>query len=287
MSDPAKNDSVKISYISSDKIVCPVCEYVLQREELHGGRGRIVVDALTEELRHTYKPSEKYGIVTPLLYTITVCPQCVYAAFKNDFTRVNKKTATDIKRTQSSRMTALSQIFPQINFNEPRSLTEGIASYYYAMLCYQYWPSESGPLIKQALSTLRIAWLCHDFHNLEPKQNWDAMARVFYRKARYFYRLAWERDQSRTETIPSDFNLGPDTDKNYGINGIRYLVGYLEYRWGSSSDRDVRKKNLQEARGLLSNIFDVKQDRKLVPAVILANARSLHTAMNEELQDIQ
>lgn len=281
------NDSAKITYISSDKIICPVCDYILQREELHGGRGRIVVDRLTEELRYKYTPSEKYGVVIPLLYPITTCPRCRYAAFKNDFTHIVKQTISHVKRTQHSRDIVLRQIFPEIDFRNRRGLAEGIASYYYAMLCYQYWPPESGPTVKQAMSALRIAWLCTDFHELKPEENWDAMARIFYKKARYFYRLAWEQDRNHKENIPSDFNLGPDSDKNYGIDGVCYLMGYLEYRWGPSSDAELRQKNLQEAKALLSKIFDTDRDRKPVSGIILDNTRSLFAAINTELKDTQ
>lgn len=275
----------RISYVGSEQIVCPICEYIFQREEMHGGRGRIVVDKLTQELRHTYKPSEKYGVVNPLLYAITVCPRCLYAAFKTDFTRVNSKAIAGIKRTQNNRRMALASIFPNIDFATPRTLPEGIASYYYAMQCYQHWLPESGPSIKQAVIVLRIAWLCSDFHELEPQSNWDAMARIFYRKARYMYRLSWEQDQAHKEIIPHDFNLGPDTDKNYGIDGICYLTGYLEFFWGSTSDNDVRIQNLQAAKALISNIFSAKQERKLIPALILTNARNLHSAINAALHN--
>lgn len=273
----------KISYISSDSIICPSCENSLHREELHSRGGRIVTDTRTQELRHTYKPSDKYGIVTPLLYSITVCPRCRYSAFKNDFARVDQETASDIKRTQNIRMATLTDIFPHVDFTGPREMAEGIVSYHYALLCYQYWPVVAGPVIKQGMAALRIAWLCSDLNGIEPENNWDAVARVFYRKARYFYRLAWERDDSREEVLPADFSLGPDSDENYGVDGVRYLASYLEFRWGNNQNIDIRRKNLERIREQLSYFFSTGNNRKAASA-ILTNARNLHAAAGEELK---
>ena len=277
---------MRITYISSEKTVCPVCDATLYREELHSGRGRIVADTLTRELRYIYKPSEKYGIVNPLLYSITVCPQCTYSAFKTDFTRISKQTIAGIRRTENARVFSLSKIFANINFRQPRGLPAGILSYYYALLCYQHWPTDLGPTIKQALATLRLAWLCGDLYALEPDNNWDAMTRIFYRKARYLYRLAWEHDESQTELLPKDFNLGPDTDTNYGIDGIRYLCSYLDFRWGPKYDPTVRKGNLKQAKERLALVFSAKKERRVVPPPILANARDIHTAINDELRNL-
>jgi len=112
------------------------------------------------------------------------------------------------------------------------------------------------------------------------------MAAVFYRKARYFYRLAWQYDEDdkEKEAFPDDFNLGPDTDKNYGIDGIRYLVSYLEFQWGTKSDPRIRKRNLSDAKERLNNFFKVGVAQKKSAPEVLSNAQNLHAAINKELQ---
>lgn len=277
---------MKISYFSSTKIACPICSEELQREELHVGRGRIVVDSMTEELRHTYKPSEKYGIVNPLLYPITVCTNCYYSTFKNDFLRINEQEISAINKTQIKRKTALVNIFPQLNFHKNRSLPEGIASYYYAMQCYECFGKEHAPTFKQGLCALRAAWIVSDLHTIKSDEKWDSFARIFYRKARYLYKLSLEYEQKQEEVLPSDFNLGPDTEVNYGFDGILYLVSLLELRWGPRADGDIRQKNLIAVRTQLSKIFGSGKASQLKPAAIIDNAQRIHGLVNQELKTL-
>ena len=274
---------MKISYISSDKTVCPICEHEFYREEMHGGRGRIVADTLTQELRYTYKPSQKYGTVNPLLYPITACPNCMYASHKTDFKKVTGETKRHIERTQNTRRSSLARVLPMVNFRKSRGLAEGIAAYYYALLCYQYYPTEQSPTFKQGLSSLRIAWLCADWNQTDPDANWHIMANVFYRKARYFYRLAWEKNESGEELFPTDFNLGPSIDKNFGVDGILYLISYLEFQWGPKHDARVRKHNLQDVKEHLSRIFGIGTSARSNATDILTNAQNLYSAINREL----
>ena len=277
---------MKVSYTSSDKTVCPICEYEFFREEMHGGRGRIVADTLTQELRYTYKPSQKYGTVNPLLYPITVCPNCMYASHKMDFTKVTSRAKENIVRTQNIRKTSLERVLPVINFSKPRGLPEGIAAYYYALLCYQYCPAEQSPTFKQGLLCLRIAWLCVDSHQVDSDANWNVMAHTFYRKARYFYRLAWEKNESEDEPFLTDFNLGPSIDKNFGVDGVRYLVSYLEFQWGPKNDVDIRKRNLQSAKEHLSYIFGIGTSARSSVQDILTNAQNLYSAISAELSNL-
>ena len=276
---------MKISYISSDKTVCPICEYEFFREEMHGGRGRIVADTLTQELRYTYKPSQKYGTVNPLLYPVTVCPNCMYASHKADFTKVTSATKRNIERTQNIRRSSLARVLPMADFRKSRGLPEGIAAHYYALLCYQYYPAEQSPTFKQGLLSLRIAWLCVDWHQANPDANWNVMANVFYRKARYFYRLAWDRNESGDELFPADFNLGPSIDKNFGIDGILYLISYLEFQWGPKNDVRVRKRNLQDVKEHLSHIFGLGTASRSSTTDILTNAQNLYSAINTEISN--
>ena len=75
----------KLTFFEKKQSVCPVCEAKFFREDLLSGGGRLIAGNLTRELRRQYDPSKKYGEVRPLLYPVTVCPVCYFAAFPQDF----------------------------------------------------------------------------------------------------------------------------------------------------------------------------------------------------------
>jgi len=75
----------KISFRQKNPTICPVCGYEFYREEMLSGGGRLIAGKLTDELRRTYEKNEKWGVIYPLAYVVTVCPQCLYAAYPKDF----------------------------------------------------------------------------------------------------------------------------------------------------------------------------------------------------------
>ena len=91
--------SERITYFSKDPIVCPVCGSKFFREDLLSGRGRLVAGDLTDELRRMYEPTQKYGELYPIVYSVTVCPVCYFAAFPQDFLSVDDSTKTKLLRT--------------------------------------------------------------------------------------------------------------------------------------------------------------------------------------------
>ena len=275
---------MKLSYYASEKLSCPVCEQGFRREELHTGRGRLSVDKLTPELRHTYAPIEG-AVVTPAIYSITVCPRCLYAAFKTDFLRTFKPGLLEtIHRRQNQRRESMESIAPGIDFSDERTLLGGVVSYYYAMQCYDGMPPESCPAFRQALCALRAAWLLGDLHRQQPGNNWDVLMRVFYRKARFLYKRSLDLEEREQAAIPDDLNLGPDTDKNYGFDGILYIASVLELNWGPRDIIKVRAKNLEVAKMRLSRIFGLGKISKLKPSVLLEHSQRVFALVNKELQ---
>ncbi|MFP4638197.1 MAG: DUF2225 domain-containing protein [Spirochaetaceae bacterium] len=272
-----------VTFFSKKPIVCPVCETSFHREELRTGRGRLIAGELTHELRREYEPSEKYGRVTPILYPVTVCPNCYYAAYQQDFLEVPPEVRRRLDQDRSRRAEAVHGIFPGLDFNSPRDLEEGVASYHFAVMCYEFFPTELSPTFKQGLSCLRAAWLCRDLHRRSPQENYDYLAHVFYRKARFFYEYAVEREQTGEEALPQKFPLGPDLDKNYGYDGVLYLVGLLDYRYGSRRDPEQRRIALERAKRTVAKIFGMGKASKSKPAAILDNAREVYRLIAAEL----
>ncbi len=279
------SDGGSLTYFSKQAIECPVCGASFYREELRRGRGRLIAGSLTTELRRNYEASQKYGEVYPIVYSMTVCPTCYYAAFREDFSKVPDDVVSVLSNETERRMDTMAEIFESLDFTESRDLPEGVASYFLTVMCYDHFPKEFSPTFKQGLASLRAAWLSSDLHRKQPMENFDYLANVFYRKARFFYSVAVERESNGTEPIPNQMHLGPDTDKNYGYDGVLYLSGLLEYRYGPRQDAEKRRVALDRAKRTVAKIFGMGKASKNKPQAILDNARDVYEEIAKELGD--
>ena len=240
--DQQSKKEVAISYYSKDQIECPVCGAKFKREEMYSGGGRVIAGDLTEELRRLYEPSAKYGEVYPLIYSMTVCPQCLYTGFTQDFRVIEKPIAERLLEAMNERYSAVKGLFGYIDFNTARTLHAGAASYYLALLCYDHFDSKYSPTIKQAICALRAAWLFSTLGEKEPEENYTYISKLFYQKALFLYRRALELETTGKEMIAGLKSFGPDVDKNYGYDGVIYLGALLEYRYGQRQDAETRLK---------------------------------------------
>ncbi len=273
-----------VSFFSKEPLVCPSCESKFYREELRTGRGRLNAGDLTEELRRLYVPSQKYGEVYPLIYPVSVCPQCYYAAYHSDFNEIPADKISGIAGSAEKRKNAVEPILGSLDFVNPRGLKEGIASYILAMFCYDFFPDEAVPVFKQGLSSLRAAWLSNSLHEKFPGENYDYLAKIFYRKAAFLYNLAIEYDEKGKQLLSEVANLGPDLDKNYGYNGVLYVSALLEYYYGPDDDPEKRLKALERARTTVARIFGMGKSSREKPGSLLEKAKDLHSAIGEEIK---
>jgi uncharacterized protein (DUF2225 family) len=277
----------KLTFFEKKQTVCPVCSAKFFREDLLSGGGRLIAGNLTRELRRQYDPSKKFGEVRPLLYPVTVCPVCYFAAFPQDFPSVHENHLKQAEVNADERRESIGMIFPQLDFTAPRTLREGIASYYFAVTCYDFYDKRANPTFKAGLAALRAAWLIGDLETQEPGENWEQLQLVFYRKAHFYYRECLERESAGQEPFDAQLHFGPDQDKNYGYYGVIYLAAYLEYKYGSTADAQKRAANLLYARRMMAKIFGVGKSSKDRPAAILDSAKEVYEQMGEEIQRLQ
>lgn len=274
---------MKVTYMSKQELSCPVCENQFRKEELLSGGGRMNAGELTKELHRIYEPTKKYGAVYPLLYPVTVCPSCYYASYASDFNAVDGERVNRLRAEIGDRKTALNRIFPDLDFHDSRTLAEGIASYAFASMCYESAPLATAPRFKQAMSCLRAAWLCMDYHNEEKSGNYDYLAQVFYRKAAFFYTRVVDLEQKGEESVENISHLGPDIDNNFAFDGVLYLSGVLEFKYGQRSNPERRGSQLKKARATVSRIVGMGKSSKSKPSALLELARDLHKQIKEEL----
>jgi uncharacterized protein (DUF2225 family) len=275
---------IKVSFLSKEELHCPLCDASFQKEELLSGGGRLIAGSLTDELHRLYEPSAKFGRVYPLLYPVTVCPECWFAAWEGDFLNLPENSRSRAVQDQEGRIQEAQLVFPPVNFSTPRGLAEGVVSHYLALKCYDYFPKEFSPTIKQGISALRGGWLLDELHGQYPDQHFDWLARRFRKKAQFLYYEAVLSEQSGKEPLSGIKNFGPDTDKNYGYEGMLYLAGLLQYKYGIQ-DTGRRAELLGEAKRTIAKIFGLGKSTKSKPGPLLEHARQLYDNINTELNE--
>lgn len=275
-----------LSYWSKDKMTCPICRKAFDREIMRSGNGRMIAGPLTEELHRQFEPSAKYGRVYPLIYEIGCCPNCYSAFFWSDF---GEKFSADLSdrlyETSDKRKKACEAIFPYFNLKKERTLFDGTAMYYLALMTYDLCPADFLPTMKKGIISLRLAWLCNDINTHCANHNYDYISQVFYRKALFFYQQAIINESQRTEKSSTLANMGPDMDKNYGWDGVIYLCGLLEYKYGQQEDIQLRLKKLNESKISIARIFGLGKSSKSKPGPLLEHARELYDNLTKLVSD--
>lgn len=274
-----------ISFYTKEKTPCPVCNKSFPREQMLSGAGRMIAGELTDELRRIFEPSAKYGIIYPMIYSVGACPNCHTALFWNDFKTLPAESFDVLYAKESERREAVETIFPHYSLSRDRTLFDGAAMYYLALLTYEKVPPSFSPTIKKAIISLRLAWLCGDLHKTCPGYNYDYIQQVFYRKAMFFYQQALEYETGRVESIAGVSHFGPDIDKNYGYDGVVYLCGLLEYKYGQREDINLRLKKLDEYKRAIARIFGLGKSSKAKPGPLLEHSRNLYDNLTKELKD--
>lgn len=277
-----------ISYWSKKKCTCPVCNKEFQREEMLSGNGRMNAGKLTDELHRLYIPSAKFGKIYPLIYTIGACPNCHAAFFWNDFTDIkDEKSLKRIYNKKEERKECVNSIFPYYDLTRNRTLLDGAAMYYLAILTYDEVDLSYLPTMKRAILTLRLAWLCQELEEECPGHNFNVVSDIFYRKAIFFYQQAVINETARVEKSSTLANMGPDSDKNYGWDGVIYLCGLLEYKYGQTEDISLRLKKLDESKIAIARIFGLGKTTKEKPGPLLEHSRNLYEQLTKELENSQ
>lgn len=281
-----KEKQVSVTFFSKQKVSCPVCKKDFEKEELMSGGGRLIAGPLTDELRRTYEPSVKYGTLYPLIYAIGACPSCHIGLLWEDFDiKLDDKSINIILDDEGERIESVQAIFPHYNLGRKRTLLDGAAAYYLALLTYEKLPASISPTIKKAQISLRLAWVCTDLHTELPNRNYDYISQLFYRKALFFYQESLLYEMNKTEEITGIKSFGPDIDKNYGYDGVIYLSGLLELKYGQTEDPILRLKKIDEYKRAIARVFGLGKSSKEKPGPLLELSRELYDTFSAILKD--
>ena len=275
----------KVSYRSKTKCVCPVCNRAFEKEELFGGR--VSAGELSDELHRQYVPTAKYGEVFPIIYPVGACPKCHVAFLWQDFDAVkdDKESLNALRDDEFNRQESVKAVFPHYDLKRDRTLLDGAAMYYLALLSYEKVDLAHSPTFKRALIALRLAWICNDLEQKVPGYNYDYIAKMFYRKSLFFYQQTLVNETKGTEPVGNLGSYGPDVDFNYGYNGIIYMSAILEYKYGQREDMALRLKKFAQNKTAIAKIFGIGKTSKEKPGPLLEHARALYDQLNRELKE--
>lgn len=280
----------EITFFSKNDIECPVCGTSFKREELLTGRGRLSAGDLTNELRRTYLPTKKFGKVDPLLYPVTVCPTCFYAADDNDFLNIPPKAVQNIKNYKNVRAGYMIKIFGKLpSFREPRDTFAGISSYIMAISSYPFFDRKKfSPSIKIGISYLRASWLFTDLFEQTKDTKFQELSQSFGIKALEFYDLAILNQSKAAEPMENIRSLGPDTDKNFGYDGVLYVNAILKFKNSHMIEDPFEKlKAYEDIKRTLSKVFGIGKKAKDKPEVLLNFAKDIYEKIGEENDMLQ
>ena len=283
-----KDQRVKsISYKSKDITKCPLCHHEYQIEQLHSGGGRLIAGKLNAELRRLYDVSKKYGRIYPQAYQIVTCPQCLYSSFPKDFNQLQADEIESLKKATLQRRTGIEKIVGPVDFNENRNLVLGAASYLLAVDCYQHRGMHAAPTPKKGICSLRAAWLFHDMDEEFPKMGFDKIRDFMYTKAVRYYQPTLEIMSTGSEPHEQFINLlGPDTDNNWGFDGVVYLNGYLTNKYLEFVTKDPQEqvKLLDLCKRHLGKLYGMGKASKSKPSVLMDMAKDLYEEISGRLE---
>jgi uncharacterized protein (DUF2225 family) len=278
-------DDLKISFMSKEEYLCPVCENTFHREEPLSGSGRLIAGKITDELHRLYEPSAKYGVIYPLAYQATVCPECWFASLDKDFSAFPPQQKEKARKDREKRVKDTKLIFPSADFNQPRNLVNGAASLYLTLCCYSYYGKEFSPTMKGAITALRVGWLLDEMETSYPGYHYDWLAALFKKKSQFLYNEAILKEQNGLENLSGIKNFGPDTDKNYSYEGALYLSALLRLKYGPRGNPEQRIEALGNAKRTIAKIFGLGKSSKSKPGPLLEHARGLYDSINQELNE--
>ena len=160
-----------------DDVVCPVSG--AHFEYLRVRTAAVKLASRDSDFRVVYRT------VDPTHYSVVVCPECSYAAYHDDFSELSDTERRDLLATQADR-----DVRGRPDLRGERSIGHAAVALELALSCYE---------VRRA-DDRRRAGLLHRRAWLERERGETQAERSLLGEACESYRLAYERDQSMTDT---------------------------------------------------------------------------------------
>lgn len=283
----AEEQKRKLTYNRKKPATCKICNTEFKVEEILTGGGRLIAGDLTSQLRRLYEESPRYGKVRPVIYSILVCPNCYFAAFSDDFDKIPRNTQDKIDGNRQDRKHMIMQVFDLVDFTQPRDLVSGAAAYMLGTACYSWFDWGFNPTLKKAICSIRTYWLLGDLYRETGDEQYAYIQNIFMQKAQHFYGQVIENEQKGQEML-SGVSCGPDIDKNWGYDGIKYMYCRLTYDVAPLiDDLHARADQYLKIKQMMGRLFGLGESSKERPGPLLDIARTLYDNVAKRVKELE
>jgi len=179
------------------EITCPVCKNKFMSRNVRSSAYQV---AERDADFYTH-----YEGVNPLHYEVWVCPNCLYAARRVDFSQVSGEAKKKIEELCQKNLSQPKEF----DFTKERTPELALEAYKLALSYYKMRPVTSE--VRAGVS-LRVAWLCRETADVEQERD-------YLREALEYYIAAFEK--------------GGEVASKLGEVGLTYLIGELYRRLGN------------------------------------------------------
>ncbi|HEY1406050.1 MAG TPA: DUF2225 domain-containing protein, partial [Spirochaetota bacterium] len=189
-----------------------------------------------------------------------------------------------IRSSSTARMQTIRKFFGDMSFESDRTLSHAAASYMLAVDVYNMRGKSVAPTFKKAISSIRAAWLFDDLSKENPSGPYKKISDFFHTKAYTYYEKVIELFMTGAEPVEAAGSLGPDSDKNWGYEGVLYLYSVLTMKFGAN-DPDIRKRieSFEKTKRTLSKVFGIGKSSKNKPGALIDMTRDQYDKINEKL----
>jgi uncharacterized protein (DUF2225 family) len=276
----------EITFFTKENLKCPICKGIVKEEILRQGRGRLNAGDLKEDLRRDYVPSKKYGKIYPLIYTIIVCPQCWFAASKEDFVNSSYyyEEINDFQQQRKEQVLLLMKV-DNIDFNQSRDLKSGCLSFFLALHCYNFLKREKVIDFYKGLCALRASWCISDLFDKEQDKDFSYLSFYF----RYLASISYEAfltgmGNSHIEEVAF---FGPDIDHDFGYKGMIYMNSLLSYEFIDLIKEDKAKhEKIIKLKRKVSHIFGIGKKSKKSPSLFLEKVYLIYGKIKDKSKQL-
>ncbi|OQY08818.1 MAG: hypothetical protein B6I28_04145 [Fusobacteriia bacterium 4572_132] len=119
---------------------------------------------------------EIYDVISPLMFDIWVCPECLYAAKRENFIKIEREELEKIAKDKIKRK----KMVKDKDFRKKRDYELGILSYRLAVTCYKHRKFTNGFF---GSIYLKAAWLARENEMIEEEKEFLESVIYYYEKA--------------------------------------------------------------------------------------------------------
>ncbi|MBL4889396.1 MAG: DUF2225 domain-containing protein [Candidatus Lindowbacteria bacterium] len=268
MNDDGKGRLTSITFAVKKK--CPQCDTDFDFEKSYSKK--ISPTGRDVSLKNQYG-EESNPHPDPIIYSIVLCPHCLFAAFEPDFEPIKAKASDMRIAKQKSKEAMRSFAITNHDLIGLRDLRVGLVSYYIAENWYRIRSKFSIRRFRLALCLYRRAWLLDatlDSEMISPDTYLTGRLEALS-EAETFYEQAYLKDR-----IPDKVFCGPDFGVDFGQVAMPYLVAYINYCLGT--DKAIASS---EQVGRLA------KSRKFLSIALTASGQSNARELRTCVQDLQ